>query len=169
MGMTGQPIGSMGKPGYVRVAVRLENKFASIFAHRVIWEFMHGPIPPPFEINHINGIKCDNRTVNLELLTPSENIKHAFRMGLIVSPSRAHVKFSDETVQMVHDLREQGRMYKDIAEITGMSIGHAKSIGCGMRRKRPLTSIGLATVEPPSSKTRPEDSGSSGNAPPQLR
>lgn len=51
-------------------------------AHRMVWESVHGPIPPGKEINHINGIKSDNRIANLEAVTPSENTKHAYRIGL---------------------------------------------------------------------------------------
>lgn len=50
--------------------------------HRLVWEYVHGPIPRDMQINHINGIKHDNRIENLELVTASENTKHAYRMGL---------------------------------------------------------------------------------------
>lgn len=51
-------------------------------AHRMIWESVNGPIPDGMQINHINGIKSDNRIANLELVTPSENARHAYAIGL---------------------------------------------------------------------------------------
>jgi hypothetical protein len=41
-------------------------------AHRVIWAIVNGEWPKG-EIDHINGIKCDNRIENLRLVTPMEN------------------------------------------------------------------------------------------------
>lgn len=57
--------------------------------HRMVWEVANGPIPKHLEINHINGIKDDNRLVNLELVTSKQNHEHAVRMGLARSGESA--------------------------------------------------------------------------------
>ena len=36
----------------------------------------------PLTVNHRNGIRTDNRLDNLELLTVTDNIRHAFEIGL---------------------------------------------------------------------------------------
>ena len=56
--------------------------------HRLVWEAVHGPVPEGYEINHINGIKNDNRLANLELVTHQENMQHAKRTGLTPKSTR---------------------------------------------------------------------------------
>ena len=81
IGPRGKPVGSPNTRGYLQADLRRRGGGLP-FIHRIVWQAVHGPLPPGREINHINGDKADNRIVNLELTTRSGNMKHAYRTGL---------------------------------------------------------------------------------------
>ena len=68
--------------GYFSVDLSKENKVKTISVHKIVAiAFCENP-ENKTQVNHKNGNKADNRAENLEWVTPSENIRHAFDIGL---------------------------------------------------------------------------------------
>lgn len=103
----GVAYGKRGKPlaalvaGYPCATVIYPDRRATYYVHRIIYEAVNGPIPDGMQINHINGIKTDNRIGNLELVTPTDNKRHAYATGL--NPARGegagHSKLTESAVR----------------------------------------------------------------------
>lgn len=70
------------KNGYNKVDLFKEGKKKCCYIHRLVAEAFIPNTDRKKDVNHINGIKLDNRVENLEWATRSENMKHAFRTGL---------------------------------------------------------------------------------------
>lgn len=60
-------------------------KYRSMAVHRLVWTVYKGRIPNNKVPNHKDGIKGNNKLSNLELLTISGNIQHAYNTGLKVA------------------------------------------------------------------------------------
>jgi hypothetical protein len=56
--------------------VRFEVDGVSTYAHRVIYEMHNGPIPDGMFVDHINGIKADNRIENLRPASMAQNCRN---------------------------------------------------------------------------------------------
>ena len=68
--------GSITPKGYVRVNINGRKTFL----HRIVAKLFIREGRKDEQINHKNGIKTDNRIENLEWVSPSENLSHAYRV-----------------------------------------------------------------------------------------
>lgn len=80
-GMRRRLIGGSTLAGYRSVSLRHAGKQAQKLTHRLVAEaFLPNPEQLP-QVNHIDGDKKNNAVTNLEWVTPSQNMKHAYAIG----------------------------------------------------------------------------------------
>lgn len=72
-----------GGDGYLSIRLNKNGKRYKFKVHRLVaMNYIANP-ENKSQVNHINGIKKDNSFENLEWCTPSENMIHAYKTGLI--------------------------------------------------------------------------------------
>ena len=119
------------KKGYLYVSLYLDRQRKDVYLHRLVWALVYGRFPK--QIDHLNGIKTDNRLVNLREVSQSENDQNRlmpWKMGKGKIPgvyrSRRGYRFRmgknkyeyADAHACFHDLSLLGRMYRDDDEIT---------------------------------------------------
>lgn len=124
--------------GYLHVNLYREaRKSKSYRVHRLIGiTFIGNPPTKKHQINHINGIKYDNRVENLEWCTAKENISHSNKLGLRGNTAKER-KITWEQVEEIRKKIDENHTQQSIADEYGVSrqlIGYIKN---GKRRLNP--------------------------------
>lgn len=122
---------------------------------------MHrGDIPNGLVINHKNGRKSDNRLENLEVVTYSENIKHAFRClsAPVLRGSRnGNAKLTESEVVDIREARASGAQLGPLAREFGVSFGTISDI-CKGEKWRHVVGAPLALEDGRLKLSQPKES-----------
>jgi len=81
------------------------------------------------EVNHINGIKRDNRDINLEWIEHAENSKHMYTSGNVCK------KLTSEKILEIKEMLNEGCVQKEIAKKFNVSRSTISEINTGKKWK----------------------------------
>lgn len=108
------------RDGYVRNVIRLRPHVkTNKLNHRLVAEAWLDNPENKEQVNHINGIKDDNRVENLEWCTAKENMKHALKNNLVDTKLEYKLKYKD--AEEIRQRIKQGESVFDLAEEYGVS------------------------------------------------
>jgi len=126
------------RTGYLTIAVfGPDGKRRVVPVHRLVaLAWVDNPTNAP-QVNHLDGVKANNFAFNLRWCTQSENMKHAWSLGLVkhtkamsesfkrASKARAKAsrKLSDKQLIEAKRRIANGELQKDIAKEFGVSRG----------------------------------------------
>lgn len=122
--------------GYLEVAVKISGKRIRATVHRLIGMAFVPGYEASLTINHINGIKTDNRVDNLEWVSLSRNTQHQWEIGLVNlrgENSPTH-KLTSKQVVYIRKLLASGVPAHTLAVIAGVSSRLICFIRDGERR-----------------------------------
>lgn len=118
-------------PGYWTYAIRLKGKRKEVLLHRMLALTYLKHVKGKDCINHKDGVKKNNNLDNLEWVTQTENVNHAFKTGLRCNKGENH-PMSKLTEKEVIEIRikhsEEKITFKEIAKLYNVSTGTVSNI-----------------------------------------
>ena len=117
--LTGRQLSaSITDDGYARIGLRTINGGSNQFLiHRIVMMTFH-PVANQneLEVNHLYGVKLDNRDTQLEWTTTLENSHHAFNTGLNNNIRENHAKalLTNDQVHLICKGLSEGKSFNEI-------------------------------------------------------
>lgn len=118
----GKRAGKTMRNGYRTISLQKDHVGRTFCEHRCVWVWFNGEIPDGMVINHLDFDRSNNRIENLEMVTPTENIRYTASAGRL-NPCRGEksprAKFTEKEVQMMRYLHDNGWSTEQITQLMG--------------------------------------------------
>lgn len=108
--------------GYPVVQLRIDGKNKNKAVHALIALAFHGE-RNGLEVNHVDGDKHNNKPGNLEYVSRSQNMLHAFRTGLKIPARGEKIARATLRADQINDIRNK------VAELRSNGRAPNKSMG----------------------------------------
>ena len=91
--------------------------------HIAVAAAFHGPRPPGMSIDHVNGVRTDNRPSNLQYVTHAANMKRAGDLGLLPRGERhCSARLTEAIVLTIRERHASSETQASIARFYGVHI-----------------------------------------------
>ena len=115
--------------GYYKCNAKGSNGWKTLRVNRLIADmFCENPNNLPF-VDHINGIKTDNKAENLRYITQPDNLK-----GRFISKSKR--LSTNEVIEIKRKLSEKTTTHKELANRYGTTYKNISNINRGIRHAK---------------------------------
>lgn len=137
-------IGHKMRNGYVRVQFSRDGIIEAHTVHAIVADAFIGLRPTGYHIDHVNGIRDDNRLTNLRYCTPKENIGFTKERGATAVGQRNGASvLTDAQVTMIRKLKAERGRYWGAAKIAA-DLGVGVSTVCQAARGYRYSHIPIA-------------------------
>lgn len=123
------------KNGYLLVRLSLDGSQAAGHMRRVsrvIAETFIGPIGDDLQVNHLDGVRTDNRPENLEICTARENVRHSIDvLGSRIGEKNHASKLTEVDVLALRLRAAEGHTFAALGRVFRISAVAAGNIAKG--------------------------------------